>query len=252
MANELEKFIQDNLDELDSKKPEPDVLERILHQMQPKEKTNPKGILISLRTLRWAAACVLAIICGFILWQFQKQPEPMAVNKKIANPPEIKRPENDTIKKTGIDAVDEDLAARKSTLIADLKVKKLGEFANFSSIESAAGRIAAVSRTAKLKNADNDVVDVLVRILDNDPNTNVRLAALDGLARFYRDDYTRKKLLMSLKKQTNPVVQISLIGLLTRMKESGILSELEKIVENKNTQKTVKDCAYSNMLLLHS
>ena len=84
-----------------------------------------------------------------------------------------------------------------------------------------------------------------------DPNSNVRLAALDGLSRFYRDNYTRKKLLASLKKQNDPLVQIALIGLLTRMRESGIVAELEKMVEDQATEKTVKDCAYSSILQLH-
>ena len=104
----------------------------------------------------------------------------------------------------------------------------------------------------KLKNTGNDIVDALVNTLNTDPNANVRLAALDGLTRFYRDDYVRKKLIASLKKQQDPLVQIALIDLLTRMRESGILSELEKIVNDENTQKAVKDCAYSGIIQLRS
>jgi len=58
-------------------------------------------------------------------------------------------------------------------------------------------------------------------------------------------------LLASLKKQSDPLVQIALIGLLTRMRESGILTELEKMVQDPATEKTVKDCAYSSILQLH-
>ena len=37
MDNKLEKYIQNNLDELDRKKPDPIVLTRILQQMQAKQ-----------------------------------------------------------------------------------------------------------------------------------------------------------------------------------------------------------------------
>jgi len=240
MKRELEKYIQNNLDELDRTKPDPAVLNRILQQMKPAEKPIPRGILISFRTIRWAAACLVAVACGLILWQSQKQTAPAIVVKKTVAPlQEVKHPNIDTIIYRGMDAAEQDLAARKSAL------------ARVSTIASAADRINAVSAAAALTNTRNEVVNGLVEVLDKDPNTNVRLAALDALARFYRDDYTRKKLLVSLKKQTDPLVQIALIGLLTRMRESGILTELEKMVQDPGTEKTVKDCAYSSILQLH-
>lgn len=252
MKKELEDYIQNNLDELDRKKPDPLVLNRILKQLKPVKKAASPGILISFRTIRWAAACIIAIACGLVVWQMQKQTAPgIAVNKKMVPLKEIKQQNTDTLAYTGIDAVDDDLAKRKSTLASVIRDKKMISFAGFSNISSAADRINAVSAAATLKNNRNEVVNGLLEVLSKDPNTNVRLAALDGLARFYRDDYTRKKLLVSLKKQTDPLVQIALIGLLTRMRESGIITELEKMVQDQSTEKTVKDCAYSSMLQLH-
>ena len=252
MKRELEKYIQNNLDELDRTKPDPAVLNRILQQMKPAEKPAPRGILITFRTIRWAAACLIAVACGLIIWQSQKQSAPAIVVKKTIAPlQEVKRPNIDTAVYRGLDAAEQDLAARKSALARVISDKKMVSFAGFSTITSAADRINAVSAAAALTNTRNEVVNGLVEVLDKDPNTNVRLAALDGLARFYRDDYTRKKLLVSLKKQTDPLVQIALIGLLTRMRESGILTELEKMVQDPATEKTVKDCAYSSILQLH-
>jgi hypothetical protein len=256
MKRELEDYIQNNLDGLDHKKPDPLVLNRILEQLQPASKAAPRGILISFSTMRWAAACIIAIVCGFIVWQKQTAAPPEVVKKMVAPPKEVKQQEikqqnSDTLAYTGIDAVDDDLAQRKSTLARVIRDKKMVSYAGFSNISSAADRINAVSAAATLKNNRNEVVNGLLEVLSKDPNTNVRLAALDGLARFYRDDYTRKKLLVSLKKQTDPLVQIALIGLLTRMRESGIITELEKMVQDQSTEKTVKDCAYSSMLQLH-
>jgi HEAT repeat protein len=172
-----------------------------------------------------------------------------------AQPVEIVKTE--PVKRKSVDAVDHDLAVRKQALFAKFKTESPASakhvmFAGLNNMESSASRINAASQSYKLKNTGNDIVDALVNTLNTDPNANVRLAALDGLGRFYRDDYVRKKLMASLKKQQDPLVQIALIDLLTRMRESGILSELEKIVNDENTQKAVKDCAYSGIIQLRS
>ena len=272
MKDELEKFVSDNRDSFDRKTPDPAVLNRVLEQMQAKGQVKPAGILIPFRAVRWAAACLILVACSIVFWTLQKRPETTGIVKnKIAGNGQVKNPGDDTIKqgrvaelaeskpakRKSVDAVDDDLALRKQALLAKLKAKNVRSgkevmFAGLNNMESPASRITAASEAYKLKNTGNDVVDALVKTLNNDPNANVRLAALDGLARFYRDGYVRKKLIASLKKQQDPLVQIALINLLTRMRESGILEELNKIVNDENTQKGVKDCAYSGIIQLRS
>jgi hypothetical protein len=131
--------------------------------------------------------------------------------------------------------------------------KKRVMFAGLQNMESPASRITAAYAAEQLQNQGNDIVDALVQTLNTDPNGNVRLAALDGLARFYRENYVRRQLIASLGKQQDPVVQIAMIHLLTRMRASGILEELDRMVHDENIQKAVKDCAYSSILeLRHS
>jgi hypothetical protein len=91
-----------------------------------------------------------------------------------------------------------------------------------------------------------------VQTLNTDPSPNVRLAALDGVAHFYGEGYVRRQLIASLKHQQDPSVEIELINLLTKIKESGILTELEKIVNDQNTRQPVRDCAYSGIMELKS
>lgn len=271
VKDDLEKFVRNNQDKFDTKTPDPAVLGRILDQMQVKEDVKPKGIVIPFRVIRWAAACLILAACGIIFWTLQKEPETGIVKTKNPVRVQVKSPGDDSVKQVqpaevaknetkgskGVDEVDKDLTARKQALLARLKTQRSSSekrvmFAGLNNMESPASRITAASRVYKLKNAGNDVVDALVKTLNNDPNTNVRLAALDGLARFYRDGYVRKKLIASLEKQQDPMVQITLINLLTRMRESGILDELDKIVHDENTQKAVKDCAYSGIIQLRS
>jgi hypothetical protein len=272
MQNELEKFISSNRDDFDKQSPDPVVLNRILDQMQYKNAERSKGILIPFRTLQWVAACVILIASGIVYWTLQRQPEVVPIVKIKKNvqplkeagkdslisskPEEIARTE--PVRHKNIDAINEELAKHKQLLAVKLKEhdintkKKLVMFAGLNNMESPASRIAAATEAYQLKNADRDVVDALSETLDNDPNTNVRLAALDGLAQFYRDKYVRKKLVASLKKQQDPLVEITLINLLTRMKELGILTELEKMVKDENTMRALKDCAYSSIFRLRS
>jgi hypothetical protein len=270
MKNKLEEFIHNNREDFDNKTPNPEVLDRILQQMQANKKNRPDGILIPFRAIYWAAAAVLLIACGITFFIMQKPAANVAmVIPKTTHPLQKENPVSDSGGQTpaseiakntpanrgSLDSVDDDLAVRKSAFIARLKVqneKKQVVFASLNNMESPASRINAVSGAVALKNTGNDVVDALVTTLNNDPSANVRLAALDGLARFYREDYVRKKLVASLKKQQDPLVQIALIELLTRMKESGILSELDKLVNDDKTLQAVKDCAYSGIYRLRS
>lgn len=270
MKNDLENFIRDNRGKFDTQTPPPEVLGQVLEQLRIKKKPEKKGILIPLRVIYAAAAAIILFAFAFAFWALQKkQANVIADNHAIVKPLPAS-PKTDTattapvqVAQTpapaskSIETVDRDIASRKRALFARLKeqnppAQKQVMFTGLKDMESAATRINAASQALNLKNAGNDVIDALVETLNTDPSANVRLAALDGLAHFYQESYVRKKLITSLKKQQDPLVQIAMINLLTRMKESSILTELEKMVNDENTQKPVKDCAYSGIMQLQS
>jgi hypothetical protein len=272
MENKLEKFISDNRDKFDRETPDPAILNRVLEQMQVKDKPKPQGIVVPLRVVIWAAASLVLMACGVIFLTLRRPQQNITiVSAKVSPDVRTKNADRDSIKQTGqpdlvknetpghkgIAAIDDDLDARKQAVAAKLRAQNLISrkevmFASLNNMESPASRINATAEAGELKNADNDIVNALVQTLNTDPNANVRLAALDGLARFYRESYVRQKLIASLKNQQDPVVQITMINLLIRMHESGILTELERMVKDQNTQKAVKDCAYSGIFQLQS
>jgi hypothetical protein len=86
--------------------------------------------------------------------------------------------------------------------------------------------------------------------MNEDPNTNVRLAALDALSKFYDEPIVRKALIEGLSIQKDPVVQIALIQLMVKIKEKGIVTDLQKIVDDEKTMEAVKDEAYTGLLEL--
>jgi HEAT repeat protein len=116
--------------------------------------------------------------------------------------------------------------------------------------QSASQRIQGVNVALSMNKADDEIVSALVKTMNEDPNSNVRLAALDALSKFSDDAAVRKALVTSLPKQKDPVVQISLIQLLVKMKEKGVVNDLRKIVDDEKTMQAVKDEAYSGILRL--
>lgn len=282
MQDELEKYIDQNRDKFDLKTPPPFVVDRIVAELKSDNKKKPAGILISYRTIRWAAASLILVVCGIAFLTLRKQPADRTIVKTKVPVEAVKTPDEPSENKSAVAKSPDDLSENKgdvaknkdefsqnksdATMTGSVKKgideidepaqnlasKKLVMFAGLHNMESPASRINAANAAEFLQNQGNDVVDALVRTLNSDPNSNVRLAALDGLARFHQENYVRRQLITCLRKQHDPVVQIAMIQLLTRMRESAILGVLDKMVKDENTQKAVKDCAYSSILLLRS
>lgn len=115
---------------------------------------------------------------------------------------------------------------------------------------SASQRLQGVTVALQMEKADDDVVRALVKAMNEDGNSNVRLAALDALSKFQAEAAVRNALIKSLTTQKDPVVQIALIQLLVRMKEKGVVKDLERMVEDDQNIKAVKDEAYQGILKL--
>ena len=116
--------------------------------------------------------------------------------------------------------------------------------------QSASQRMQGVEASYQLEKADDEIVNALLKTMNDDPNTNVRLAALEALGKFHQQEHVRKALIESLARQKDPVVQISLIRLMVEMKEKSVIKELEKMTIDKENIRPVKDEAYSGILKL--
>jgi hypothetical protein len=116
--------------------------------------------------------------------------------------------------------------------------------------ESASQRIQGVNVAYGITKADDEIVSALVHTMNEDPNSNVRLAALEALSKFSEDPSVRKALIASLSNQKDPVVQIALIQMMVKWKEKSIVNDLQRIVDDQETMKAVKDEAYSGIMKL--
>ncbi|MEK6782712.1 MAG: HEAT repeat domain-containing protein [Bacteroidota bacterium] len=116
--------------------------------------------------------------------------------------------------------------------------------------QSASQRMVGATVAFKMEKMDDEIVTALAKSMNEDPNTNVRLAAMEALSKFYQEPGVQKVLIHSLSVQKDPVVQIALIQLLVQMKEKSVVNELEKIADDPVTLKAVKDEAYNGILKL--
>ena len=132
------------------------------------------------------------------------------------------------------------------------EVKDMKEILMFTLLkeESASQRIKAVNYSEEIPNPNQKVISALLNILDHDKNVNVRLASVYSLARFSGNRAVMDSLVASLSKQTEPIVQIVLINILTEKREIKAIKPIQEIISNGNTMKEVKDIAEKSLKLL--
>ena len=116
--------------------------------------------------------------------------------------------------------------------------------------QSASQRMTGLSVAYEMDKPDDEIVSVLVKTMNEDPNSNVRLAAMEALGKFSSEATVRNSLIQSLSTQKDPIVQIALIQLLVKMKEKGVVKQLEQMTKDASMMKAVKDEAYSGILKL--
>jgi len=76
MSKRLEDFVKDNREDFDKFEPGPVVWHNIQQELK-KGKSEKKGILISMKTIRWSAAAAIIILLGagaYFFWQTKTNP----------------------------------------------------------------------------------------------------------------------------------------------------------------------------------
>ncbi|MVM30540.1 HEAT repeat domain-containing protein [Spirosoma sp. HMF4905] len=108
---------------------------------------------------------------------------------------------------------------------------------------SASERIQAVNQSYDLTQVDQEITQLLINTLNFDANVNVRLAACQALIRFENEPDVREALIQSLKIQTDPNIQITLIDALVAIKEKRAVEEIQRLVQDKQVLDVVRQKA---------
>lgn len=142
----------------------------------------------------------------------------------------------------------------KSKAVAKLadnsKLQKQSFFNAIYNMESASTRLNAATVASSGDKMDKDIINALFNSMTNDPNTNVRMAALESLAYFGYEKEVKKKLIEGLKSQNDPVIKIALIQYLTTIRATSIRPDLQKMASDEATPKYLKDQVYNSLMRL--
>ena len=115
---------------------------------------------------------------------------------------------------------------------------------------SSSQKIDAVYKIRNEQDISDELISALVRTINTDKNVNVRLAAIHSLSEMIdKNKIVQKELIKSISLQENPLLQISLIQVLTEKDIKEASEEIETITNNPNADKQVKD--YVENMLKH-
>ncbi len=106
--------------------------------------------------------------------------------------------------------------------------------------QSPSERLRGVSMSYRMKHPEKQTLDKLLSTLNNDPNVNVRLAAVDALYLFRDYPMVREGLAQSLSKQSSPLVQMALVDLMVEIRERRAAEALRQLTEDENLNPDVK------------
>jgi hypothetical protein len=116
--------------------------------------------------------------------------------------------------------------------------------------QSASERLMGVSWSNQINHPDPEFLDALISTLNHDPSVDVRLAAVDALARFTAEGTVRQALIRSLAAQKSPLVQIALIDLLVQLHERRSIETLQQITNDTDQNQDVRQRAQWGLQLL--
>lgn len=134
--------------------------------------------------------------------------------------------------------------AEIASLREEIELTRKMMFEALSNSGSASARIHAVNASEHISQADPEIINVLIKTMNEDENTNVRLAAMRALARFETEETVKKAFVQSLEVQKDPILQITLINILVEINDVLARENLKKLIENNETLESVKDEAY--------
>ncbi|MEM7103362.1 MAG: HEAT repeat domain-containing protein [Bacteroidota bacterium] len=130
--------------------------------------------------------------------------------------------------------------------------KKEKEFATLVKSERTSQRISGVNMLQNANELDAHVLETLNDILHNDPSSNVQLAVVESLTEHFDQQEVKTMLLEAVRTIDKPIVRISIIDILTRSGQKSIIPEFEKILNESDLDKMVKDELYISLRKLSS
>lgn len=116
---------------------------------------------------------------------------------------------------------------------------------------SVSNRITAVNVAYKSDSVDPEIVDMLLNTLDNDESPNVRLAAVEVLTDIGPSEKVSEAFKLHMNKEEDDFVKISIIQAFAKLKDKNAVYTLDKITQDEQAPKFIKDEAHIAQLQLN-
>ncbi len=117
--------------------------------------------------------------------------------------------------------------------------------------DSAGERLSGIYTSNEVTEPDQQVTQTMLQLLNNDPHTGVRLAAVDALYKHRHKGEVRAGLVRALDAQSHPLVQLALIDVLVDLGEAQASDPLKRLLENPTVNPNVAALARRGLRSLH-
>ncbi len=254
MNDQLKKYVQHHREDFDDLEPDDAVFLKIKDQIKPQLVTKEKNSLLTIN-YKWLVAATILVVfsISYLLLTYTEKNHKLGKGQIAqVNPPLPAK--NQHVEKMPIESITSIAAATITSSKKSNKKRKQAHhlkaiYEDLADSTSASTRLAAILKIRQSEVMNTDIIDRLAKTLNNDANSNVRLAALDVAGKYAKDEYVSQVFVQSLSDQKDPLVQLELINLLSHTNDSKLDEKLYALVNNPETPGMVRDQAY--MILLN-
>ncbi len=125
--------------------------------------------------------------------------------------------------------------------LVDNQAEAQERFIQLVNNQSTTSRIKTINKSTEQENLDPEVRDVLIALMKEDPSTQVRLTAVDALSGYSEEALIKTNMILALKSEQEPIVQIALIHALVHMGDLSAKESFQDIIDDEFIDESVKD-----------
>ncbi|MES2455015.1 MAG: hypothetical protein V4594_05730 [Bacteroidota bacterium] len=265
MIDPIKEFVRVHRAGFDDLRPSSDVFTKI--EKETGLVKNASGRSRIYRLSSWAIAA--SVLIGLCIYFYDRPRENFAVDvlsKNTKTVPKLKeenirRHEKRALVTSPVSVKPNGMAVRKSKKRAPYNVNLAGSSSTneadvilslLSNEVSSSTRISGLQKAGKLSNIEVGLIEAIVERATMDPNSNVRLAAVEVIVSRLDQPYMPEILEKIFLKQDDPFVQTQLIDVIANIDtdrfDPDIKNKLIALTENPATTEFVKYRAYAVLM----
>ena len=133
------------------------------------------------------------------------------------------------------------LYSSQSSHQAELALMKEKMALSLMESNSASKRIQAVMYSQEFDHTNDRILQALIKLMNNDKQVNVRLAAVNALSRYAEVQSVKEALIERLEVEQNPSMQLELIQILIKILDDQVAPAIKKLQDDEKTPVFLKD-----------